>query len=223
MTHTPPTCAGPLVITVTHTPPPCAGPIKLLGGDGRPKRETKVATVDLPLEYEIGLDITPGSKVARARTNIIHFTTGTHESKLPCVHFLEDSHTLAVIESSTGLHSYLGEWMCDGKVLALKAGNKYRLRVVLKKHKLSVHVNEHVACLFSLHQKRKVVKNVRVYVGSPWRDPADVMVQGLYLKRFGGEISAGGRALKHLLLTHPLTDPPPQRTCPRHTFNWGKA
>merc|ERR1712010_322216 len=47
---------------------------KMLGGTGNIKKGTKLKSMDIPLDYEIGLDIPPGNKINNGWANIVHFT-----------------------------------------------------------------------------------------------------------------------------------------------------
>jgi hypothetical protein len=46
----------------------------MLGGSGNIKKNTKLKPMDIPLDYEIGLDITPNNKIEKKWANIVHFT-----------------------------------------------------------------------------------------------------------------------------------------------------
>ena len=65
---------------------------QMLGGDGQLVADTQLADVAIPLDYEIGLDITPGSNIIADWAAIVHFTaTGTnccdYGSRIPGVWF----------------------------------------------------------------------------------------------------------------------------------------
>merc|ERR1711959_868367 len=44
---------------------------KLIGGNGNIKKGTKLKSMDIPLDYEIGLDITPNNKIASGWGSIV--------------------------------------------------------------------------------------------------------------------------------------------------------
>merc|ERR1712032_173930 len=135
---------------------------KMLGGTGSIKKGTKLKSMDIPLDYEIGLDITPGKKINNNWANIVHFTaTGKdccgYGSRIPGVWFWPKTRKLLVVDGHTkNGNSHTGEWKCDDKLLTLQANKKYKLRMVFK--------------------------NVQVYVGDPWYAPANAKVANLYFK-----------------------------------------
>merc|ERR1711959_145782 len=50
------------------------GKAKMLGGTGNIKKNTKLKSMDIPLDYEIGLDITPNNQIENNWGSIVHFT-----------------------------------------------------------------------------------------------------------------------------------------------------
>ena len=169
---------------------------KLLGGDGALKKNTKLKAMDIPLDYEIGLDITPNDKLEKDWGSIVHFTaTGTnccdYGSRIPGVWFYPNTRKLLVVDGHTKEgNSHTGQWKCDDKLLTLEANKKYRLRMVFTPKKVSVFVNNKAACTDIPREDRKVFKNVQVYVGDPWYNPAQATVGNLYFK--GDTGSSGG-------------------------------
>ena len=162
-----------------------------LGGDGPIKKNTKLENVDtIPLDYEIGLDITPNDKLKKRYTNIVHFTAtgnnhGSYGDRIPGVWFAPNSRKLYVVDGHTAdfnSDSITGGWKCHDKLLTLQPNKKYRLRMVFKPKTLSVYVNGRAACTNVPRAGRKVFKNVQVYVGDPWSNPANAEVANLYLK-----------------------------------------
>merc|ERR1712222_288854 len=161
---------------------------KLLGGTGNVKKNTKLKNMDIPLDYEVGLDITPNNKIEKNWANIVHFTaTGKdccgYGSRIPGVWFWPGTRKLLVVDGHTANgNSHTGQWKCNDKLLTLQANKKYRLRMVFKKKTVSVMVNGKAACTNIPRSDRKVFKNVQVYVGDPWYAPADAKVAKLYFK-----------------------------------------
>ena len=160
----------------------------MLGGTGSIKKGTKLKSMDIPLDYEIGLDITPNNKIEKGWSNIVHFTaTGTdccaYGSRIPGVWFWPGTRRLHVVDGHTANgNSHEGQWKCDTKVLTLQANKKYSLRLVLRLKTVSVYVNGKAACTNIPRSDRRVFKNVQVYVGDPWYPPANAKVANLYFK-----------------------------------------
>ena len=175
----------------------CAVPegAKLLGGNGLIKWNTKLNPLDIPLDYEIGLDITPNDKIDKDWASIVHFTaTDTdcceYGSRIPGVWFSPGTRKLFVVDGHTkNGNSNVAEWDCDDSVLTLQANKKYRLKMVLLRKTVSVWVNNKVACANFPREDRQVFKNVQVYVGDPWFYPAHATVENLYFKSPPGGVS----------------------------------
>ena len=165
---------------------------KLLGGNGPIKQNTTLEPLDFPLGYEIGLDITPNDDIEKDWGSILHFTaTGTdcceYGSRIPGVWFYPGTRRLHVVDGHTKEgNSNDGQWKCDTKLLTLEANKKYRLKMVFKRKKVSVFVNNKAACTDIPREDRKVFKNVDVYVGDPWYAPAHATVENLYFKDHTG-------------------------------------
>ena len=165
---------------------------KMLGGNGAIKRNTKLKSMDIPLDYEIGLDVTPNNNIVWGKyASILHFTaTGTnccgYGSRIPGVWFYPGTRMLYGVHGHTkNGDSRTGQWKCDRKVLTLEANKKYRVKMVFKRKTVSVWVNNKAACTDIPRADRRVFKNVHVYVGDPWHAPAQATVENLYFK--GGE------------------------------------
>ena len=161
---------------------------KLLGGNGLIQKNTKLESLDIPLDYEIGLDITPNDKIGTRYGSIVHFTaTGTncceYGSRIPGLWFYPNTRKLHVVAGhSMNGNSNDAQWKCDTKLLTLEANKKYRLKIVFTRNTVSVWVNNKAACTDVLRDDHKVFKNVQVYVGDPWADPAQATVENLYFK-----------------------------------------
>ena len=170
----------------------------MLGGTGSIKKGTKLKSMDIPLDYEIGLDITPNNKIEKGWSNIVHFTaTGTdccaYGSRIPGVWFWPGTRRLHVVDGHTANgNSHEGQWKCDTKVLTLQANKKYSLRLVLRLKTVSVYVNGKAACTNIPRSDRRVFKNVQVYVGDPWYAPANAKVANLYFKDLKPKSGGGG-------------------------------
>ena len=177
---------------------------KLLGGDGNINFRTQLKNIDIPLDYEIGLDITPNSKLENGWGSIVHFTaTGGdccgYGSRIPGVWFWPGTRKLMVVDGHTANgDSHTGEWKCDNTVLTLQPNKKYRLRMLFMRKTVSVWVNGKAACTNVPRVDRKVFKNVKVYVGDPFSQPAQAKVANFYFRAAtagdGGGGGGGGSA-----------------------------
>jgi hypothetical protein len=89
---------------------------QMLGGDGPLVKNTQLFDdVSIPLDYEVGIDITPGS-VIEAWSSIVHFTaTDTdcceYGTRLPGVWFWPGTRKLLVVDGNgANGNSHSGEW-----------------------------------------------------------------------------------------------------------------
>jgi len=162
--------------------------IKLLGGNGVLRRNRKLRPIDIPLDFEIGLDIKPTTGIVQGWSNILHFTaTNTnccgYGSRIPGVWFRPGNRELFIADGHTANgKSHSGQWGCKDKVLKLVPGQNYRLKMVFKRKTVSVFVNDAVACNNIPRKDRKVFKNVHVYVADPWHEAAKASIKNLYFK-----------------------------------------
>ena len=144
--------------------------------------------MSIPLEYEIGLDITPSNALVKGWASILHFTaTGGdccgYGSRIPGVWFSPGSRRLLVVDGhSADGNSNTQKWKCDDNVLTLQPNVNYRIRMLFKSKVVSVYVNGQVACATEPRADRKVFKNVIVYASDPFYEPAKATVQNLYFK-----------------------------------------
>lgn len=158
-----------------------------LGGSGL-LNNRKLESINLPLDYEIGLEIEPKDKTVRGWGSIVHFTaTNTnccdYGSRIPGVWFRPGTRKLMVVDGHTANgNSHTGKWNCNDKVLELAPNSKHRLRMVFKRRTVSVFVNDIPACTNIPRVDRKIFKNVHVYVSNPWDKAANADVTNLYFK-----------------------------------------
>ena len=162
---------------------------QLLGGNGSIKKGKLLTTIaTIPLDYEIGLDITPTYKIEKGWASILHFTaTNTnccaYGSRIPGVWFWPGTRRLLVVDGHTSNgNSHTGEWKCDNKVLTLQPNVDYRLKMVFRRKTVSVYVNGEVACATEPRADRKVFKKVKVYMSDPWSNAAPASVKNFYFK-----------------------------------------
>ena len=160
---------------------------KLLGGNGLIKRNTKLQPLDIPLDYEIGLDITPNDKTENTWSSIVRFTATDKEcceygSRIPGVWFYAHDRRLSVVDGHTGDGNSDVNSVCDPNVMTLQANKKHRLKMVFTRKTVSVWVNNKAACTNICREDRQVFKNVQVYVGDRWWPPAHATVENLYFK-----------------------------------------
>ena len=163
--------------------------LRHLGYNGQLQKGKQVATVDLPLDYEIGFDITPGTRLATEYSSIVHFTTNKdccdYGNRIPGIWFAPKSRKLyiSVGDTTNGNFNSHDDWKCvNDTILTLEPDKYYHVKLVLLHKKISVFVNDTVACSNISRTDRKVFKNVKVYMADPWYDAADAIVRGLYLK-----------------------------------------
>ena len=144
--------------------------------------------MSIPLEYEIGLDITPSNAIEKGWGSILHFTaTGAdccgYGSRIPGVWFWPGTRRILLSDGHTSNgNSHTGQWKCDDNVLTLQPNINYRLRMVFKAKTVSLYVNGQMACATEPRADRKVFKNVAVYAADPFYAPAKATVQNLYFK-----------------------------------------
>ena len=162
--------------------------MKLLGGDGVITKATKLSSISIPLDYEVGLDITPTTGLEGGWGSIVHFTaTGTdccdYGSRIPGVWFHPGTRKLLVVDGHTeNGNSHTDQWDCDDAVLTLQPNVQYRLKMVFMHKSVSVYVNDKVACANIPRVDRQVWSDVAVYVGDPWYNPAKASVKNLCFK-----------------------------------------
>ena len=202
-------CCRTLVADATPTTTLVPSDAQLLGGDGVITQGTQLANIDIPLDYEIGLDITPTTSLESGWGSIVHFTaTGSnccnYGDRIPGVWFWPNTRKLLVVDGHTDNgNSHTDEWGCDDSVLTLEPNVNYRLRMVFNLYSVSVYVNDQVACDNIPRVDRQVWPNTLVYVGDPWHAPAQASVQNLYFKPLGALFGrgSGGCSVRQGLVT----------------------
>ena len=181
-------------------PPPPPAPIdtsapgnaQMLGGDGQLVANVRLDDVTIPLDYEIGLDITPGPNIIGDWSSIVHFTaTNTnccdYGSRIPGVWFWPGTRKILVVDGhGANGNAHTGEWGCDDSILTIDEGTTYRLQMVMSAEVVQILVDGALACQ-STRADRSVQENVKVYMADPWYAAADAVVGNLYLT--GGDIA----------------------------------
>jgi len=162
----------------------------MLGGDGQLVANTQLDDVDIPLDYTIGIDITPGPVIQSAWSSIVHFTaTDTdccdYGSRIPGVWFWPGTRLILVVDGhGPNGNSHTGEWGCDDSILTLAEGQTYNLKMQMTASTVHIYVNDQLAC-DQARSDRAVHTGVKVYMADPWYVAADATVANLYL--LGGE------------------------------------
>ena len=110
-----------------------------LGGDGQLVRSAEndesgiLATVSIPLDYEIGIDITPGDVIESDWSSIAHFTASNtncceYGSRIPGIWFWPGTRKVLVVDGhGDNGNSHTGEWGCDDDILTLEEGETANL------------------------------------------------------------------------------------------------
>ena len=147
---------------------------------GQLVRDTQIEYVNLPLDYEIGLDITPGPNIIGDWSSIVHFTaTNTnccdYGSRIPGVWFWPGTRKILVVDGhGANGNAHTGEWGCDDSILTLDEGTTYRLQMVMSAEVVQILVDGALACT-STRADRSVQENVKVYMADPWYAAADAV------------------------------------------------
>jgi hypothetical protein len=116
----------------------CTTTGRKLGGDGQLVKGVQLEDVNIPLDYEIGLAITPGPNIVVEWSSIVHFTaTDTnccdYGSRIPGVWFWPNSRKILVVDGhGADGNSHTGQWGCDDDVLTYNEGTRYTLKMVMQ-------------------------------------------------------------------------------------------
>ena len=172
-------------------PPPIAVSVPLgsqmLGGDGQLVADTQLADVAIPLDYEIGVTITPGSTIIGDWAAIVHFTaTGTnccdYGSRIPGVWFWPGTRKILVVDGhGANGNSHTGEWGCDDGILTLADGVTATLTMRMAPSTVNIYVNGDLACVDVPRADRQVWPAVNVFAADPWYAAADAVISDLYI------------------------------------------
>eukprot|EP01045_Picozoa_sp_COSAG04_P012722 COSAG04_NODE_868_length_9754_cov_10.610254_6_plen_1356_part_00 len=177
-----------------------------LGGDGQLVKDTRLPYVTIPLDYEIGLDITPGPVIQSDWASIVHFTATdsnccNYGSRIPGVWFWPGTRKILVVDGhGANGNSHTGEWGCNDDTLTLDEGQKYRLTMAMTASSVYIYVNGEIACDNIPRADRTTFESVSVYMADPWYVEADAVVGNLYLLGDGADI-----------VPPPPPPPPPNR------------
>ena len=177
----------------------------MLGGDGSLVRNTQLDDVTIPLDYTIGLYITPGPNIQSEWASIVHFTaTDTnccdYGSRIPGVWFWPGTRKILVVDGhGANGNSHTGEWGCDDDLLTLPQGQQATLTMVMAAATVSIYVNGDWACS-TPRADRQVWPNTKVYAADNWYVAADASIEGLYLLDPGNDGRGGLTVPLHWLL-----------------------
>jgi hypothetical protein len=165
-------------------------PAQMLGGDGAlPTETTLLTTIDsLPLDYEIGFDITPGPQIQGDWAALVHFTaTDTnccdYGSRVPGIWFWPSTRKILVVDGhGANGNSHTGQWGCDDSMLTTEVGVTINLKMVMASDLVTIYINDEVACSTD-RADRQVWPDVKVYAPALWNGvypAADVTLGNLY-------------------------------------------
>ena len=158
----------------------------MLGGAGQLVQGTQLMDdLNVTLNYEIGLDITPGSAINIDWASIIHFTaTGTdccaYGSRVPGVWFWPGTRKLYVVDGNRAngnLDSNL--WTCSDDLMTMQENVVTNLKLVMTETSANVYVDGVIACNVR-RGDRDAHTGVTVFAGDPWYDAADAVVNNFY-------------------------------------------
>ena len=158
----------------------------MLGGDGALVANTQLSDVNIPLDYTIGLYITPGPTINSEWAAIVHFTaTDTnccdYGSRIPGIWFWPGTRKILVVDGhGANGNSHTGDWGCDDDLLTLAEGQQATLTMVMNSDRVNIYVNGDWACQ-APRADRQVWENTKVYAADPWYAAADAAISGLYL------------------------------------------
>ena len=153
---------------------------------GQLVRNTQIEDVSIPLDYEVGIDITPGQRIIRSWASIVHFTATdsnccAYGDRIPGVWFWPNTRKLLVVDGhGANGQSHTGEWGCSDAVLTLAEGVTSTLKMVMRSDSVSIYVDGVLAC-DEPRANRRVFPTVSVYMANPWYAAADANVANLYI------------------------------------------
>jgi uncharacterized membrane protein len=202
-------------------PPPPPPPIttaipqgaQMLGGDGQLIAGTQLNDVTIPLDYQIGVTITPGATIVGDWAAIVHFTaTDTncceYGSRIPGIWFWPGTRKILVVDGhGANGNSHTGEWGCDENLLTLDQGVAATLTMVMEAASVSIYVNGEWACAVP-RADRDVWPNTKVYAADPWYEAADASISDLYLYDPGNDGRAGGDCVTAMVTAGAATETP---------------
>ena len=163
-----------------------------LGGDGQLVRSAEndesgiLATVSIPLDYEIGIDITPGDVIESDWSSIAHFTASNtncceYGSRIPGIWFWPGTRKVLVVDGhGDNGNSHTGEWGCNDDLLTLEPHTLYTLKIVVAPATVP-HLHQRCPGVRRAACHSAGMDNVKVCVGDPWYVPADAVVGNFYL------------------------------------------
>jgi hypothetical protein len=151
-------------------------------------------TVDLPLEYTIGINITAGFETVVGWGSIYHFTATdsltddccAYGSRIPGMWFYPGTRKLLIVDGHKGQgNSSSVGWDCLPADMTLDPGVEYNVKLVALVETVEVYIDDRLVCSGSPHGRldgRQSWPNVNVYLADPWHDPAVASVHGLYIQ-----------------------------------------
>ena len=164
-----------------------------LGGDGQLVANTRLDDVSIPLNYEIGVTITPGPTIDEAWASIVHFTAtgddwGDYGDRIPGVWFWPGTRKLLVVDGHRANgNSHTGEWGCDDGILTLSEGVASTLTMRMNEDVVNIYVDGEWAC-GAARSGRQVWEATQVYAADPWYAAADAAISDLYLSDLAEEL-----------------------------------
>jgi len=129
-------------------------------------------------DYVLRFTIKP-TGLHESPTNIIHITTGLdccdYGTRNPSVYFLKNTTQLLVSTGDRSNGNNLDLWSREG--LALNINSDVEIRVFGTVSTLSI--NEKLISRRTIGD-RPILKNLKVYLSSPWWDAADAIISNVY-------------------------------------------
>ena len=128
------------------------GATMMLGGDGQLVQGTALEEMELPVEFRIDVDITPGPTTIPDWASVIHFTSADtdsdgHGARSPGIWFAPGSRELVVVHGNeANPNSNSGDWGCDSGLLTLLASVPSSLSIAVNGPAVQVFVNGAAVC-----------------------------------------------------------------------------
>eukprot|EP00041_Stephanoeca_diplocostata_P039419 m.1624312 g.1624312 ORF g.1624312 m.1624312 type:complete len:625 (-) comp25388_c0_seq4:7106-8980(-) len=158
--------------------------IDFIPGDeqSRASQSNLLGTVQLPLDYEIGLNITPDATTVAAWSNIIHITANDNNccnpgDRVPGIWFYAGTTRLHIIDG----HSPVSSNDECTTPLQLPALQTTRVRLFLTTTQTRVFFNDTLVCS-EARADRAIYPNAKVYASNPWFPASNAWISGFYLQ-----------------------------------------
>ena len=154
------------------------------------KKNTLITTVDvLPVFYTFSFDLTPGPRITKGWSNIVHLTSTNHDccnygDRIPSIWFYPGSRRLHIIDGHGGpkvggngpgaATTTGGNDECPVPT-QLQSGRTVKLRVDMAEHFVRVYYNGQKMC-DEPRKGRLPFVDVKVYASDPWYPAADATI-----------------------------------------------